>query len=324
MIQGGDFTVGDGTGGESIYSEGKFDDENFSIKHSEPFLLSMANSGPNTNGSQFFVTTLPTYHLDGKHVVFGKLLVGKSVIRHVEHVTTEANDKPVQDVVISNCGEIPPNASLSDYIISDGTGDPFEDFPEDEESVKATKKSEDGSGVKDDPRPALEAAEKIKQIGTNVLKNAGNDVKLKQLALEKYKKALRYVNEYIPDFEQYPVEYNSYVKLKIALLLNVALVALQLGNVTEAYNAANNALEVIPDNGNGSKTYAKERAKALYRRGLASARNRNEQSAIKDYELALKIVPGDTAILNELQRAKAVIQKRREGEKAAYSKFFGH
>ena len=91
MVQGGDTTAGDGTGGLSVYGE-RFEDENFEIKHTKPGLLSMANAGKNTNGSQFFITTVPTPHLDGRHVVFGRVIKGMSVVRALENTSTQ-NDK---------------------------------------------------------------------------------------------------------------------------------------------------------------------------------------------------------------------------------------
>jgi len=112
MIQGGDFTAGDGTGGESIYGE-KFADENFIIKHTKAGQLSMANAGPGTNGSQFFITCKDTPHLDGKHVVFGHVVDGMDIIKQIENLPCGQNDKPEMDIIVEDCGEMPKEYKAS-------------------------------------------------------------------------------------------------------------------------------------------------------------------------------------------------------------------
>merc|ERR1712121_388034 len=104
MCQGGDFTNHNGTGGKSIYGN-KFADENFTLKHTEPGCLSMANAGPNTNGSQFFLTTVVTNWLDGKHVVFGKVVGGMDVVKKVEGFGSNSG-KTTKKILIAECGQL--------------------------------------------------------------------------------------------------------------------------------------------------------------------------------------------------------------------------
>ena len=109
MLQGGDIVKGNGTGSVTCVGKSKFKDENFIHKHTKPGILSMANSGPNTNGSQFFITTVVTSWLDGKHVVFGEVLEGMDVVKKVESYGSSPSGKTSKRVIISDCGILKDN-----------------------------------------------------------------------------------------------------------------------------------------------------------------------------------------------------------------------
>ncbi|KAF6206458.1 hypothetical protein GE061_017691 [Apolygus lucorum] len=157
MVQGGDFTVGNGTGGESIYG-GTFDDEALDGKHEKPFLLSMANRGKDTNGSQFFITTQPAPHLDGVHVVFGEVVSGQNVVLHIEQQPVDRMNRPLQDAKVVNCGELvlkpkskpkkvePSSDEAESSADSDGSSQKGES--DEEKSKKKKKKKEKKSKKK--------------------------------------------------------------------------------------------------------------------------------------------------------------------------------
>uniref|UniRef100_A0A4W3I1L3 Peptidyl-prolyl cis-trans isomerase D n=1 Tax=Callorhinchus milii TaxID=7868 RepID=A0A4W3I1L3_CALMI len=291
MIQGGDFSNQNGTGGESIYGE-KFEDESFHYKHDCEGLLSMANAGPNTNGSQFFITTVPTPHLDNKHVVFGRVLKGMRVVKMLENIEVK-DEKPVKLCAIEDCGQIEGD----DWGLApnDGSGDAYPDFPEDADDQV------------DDVDKIIAIAEDLKNIGNNLFKCQDWN-----MALTKYAKALRYVSNF--GIEKDDEENSSYKKLEdlaVSCNLNQAACQLKLCDWTGAIENCDTAFEIDPSN-----------TKALYRRAQALQALKNYDQALADLKKAQEVAPEDKAINSEILRVKQKIKQEKEKERAVYAKMF--
>ncbi|PKI44476.1 peptidyl-prolyl cis-trans isomerase CYP40-like [Punica granatum] len=292
IVQGGDISAGNGNGGESIYGL-KFEDENFELKHERKGMLSMANSGPDTNGSQFFITATRTSHLDGKHVVFGRVIKGLGVVRSIEQVTTDDDDSPVPDVMIADCGEIPHG---QDYGITNffKDGDTYPDWPIDLD----------------------ESPSELSWWMTSVdsVKGFGNENYKKQeykMALRKYKKALRYLDICWEKDGIDEVKYAALRKTKSQIFTNIAACKLKLGD----YKGALLETGFVICGGDNI-------AKALFRQGQAYMALNDIDSAIESFSKALVLEPNDGGIKKELAAAKKKVFERSENEKRAYRKLF--
>ncbi|KAJ0097338.1 hypothetical protein Patl1_28755 [Pistacia atlantica] len=287
MIQGGDISAGNGTGGESIYGL-KFEDENFEFKHERKGILSMANKGPDTNGSQFFITTNRTPHLDGKHVIFGKVIKGMSVVRAMEHVDTQDGDYPTRDVIIMDCGEIPEGAD-------DGTsnffkdGDIYPDWPTDLDT-----KPEEISWW-------MQAVDSIKSFGNEEFKK--KDYKM---ALRKYRKALRYLDVCYEKEGMDEEKSSSLRMMKSHVFTNSAACKLKMGDLRGALLDTDYATRDVDDN-----------VKAFFRQGQAHMALNDIDAAVESFKKAMVLEPNDGGIKRELAAAKKKIAERHDQEKKA-------
>lgn len=292
MVQGGDISAGDGTGGESIYGL-NFEDENFELKHERKGMISMANSGPNTNGSQFFITTTRTSHLDGKHVVFGKVIKGMGVVRSIEHVATPDGDYPTLDVIIADCGEIPGGTDdgIANFFKD---GDMFPDWPAD---------------LDESPMELswwMNAVESVKNFGNEHYKKQDY-----RMAIRKYRKALRYLDICWEKEDIDEEKSLSLRKTKSQIFTNSSACKLKLGDLKGALLEADFAIREGENN-----------VKALFRQGQAYMALNDIDSAVQSFKKALDLEPNDGGIKKEIAVAKKKIADRRDLERKAYSRMF--
>ena len=293
MIQGGDYTNHNGTGGYSIHGA-EFPDESFdTVPLNKPGLLCMANRGPNTNGSQFFITCAPCSHLDGKHVVFGKVKAGMNTVRRMEHTATGAADVPLAPVKIADCGSL---ETLPDCLASgtDEFGDAYSDWPEDTEP-----------GMSDSEK--FNAGEAVRVFGNT----AFGQRKFTE-AIAKYEKALRYLDAVIPT----SAISSDLTNKRFLCFSNLAQANLMMEKFSPAFDAANEAVKLDQTATGGKNT------KALFRRATASIGMKDYESAKKDLTACLSLEPANEDIKNRHEFVLLQIKAEKDKEKKQYSKMF--
>jgi peptidyl-prolyl isomerase D len=293
MIQGGDFIRGNGQGGSSIYGP-EFDDENFQLKHDAPFLLSMANHGPNTNASQFFITVAPTPHLDDKHVVFGKVIKGQDVVTECENVEVDTDNqhKPKTPVIISACGAL---AEGEDDGVQTDPADIYPNLPE------LSKVDFANISV------VLVVAESIRQLGNKSFEKADH-----RKALNMYIKALRYLQT---ASKKKTVAAEDKAKLKKAELpcrSNKAACHLQLKDFDAAAKECNVVLKEEPEN-----------VKVLFRLAQAQSNMKDFDAALENLKKCNTLDPSNKPVIAFFESTKKKREIYNEHQQKKMSAMFG-
>ena len=286
MLQGGDFTRGDGTGGVSIYGE-KFADEGFPYAHDVPMLLSMANAGKDTNGSQFFITTKPTPHLDGKHVVFGRVLKGQDVVRLVENEKgDDSSNRPFRDCRIDDCGELREG---EDDGVQVDPSDPYPLYPSDGDPLTVDA--------------LLDVSAKVRELGNALFKAGQWDA-----AVRKYDKAVRYT-----EMEEFPSpdEQQRMQQARLLSLLNRAACHLKVGRFAQAKADCEAALAIDPDSGKGRM-----------RLGQALIGLKDDEEGVRELERAQKAMPGEKSIATLIAQTKKKLAEEKRKQAAVWGKMF--
>ncbi|SCU98206.1 LAFA_0G16314g1_1 [Lachancea sp. 'fantastica'] len=329
MIQAGDVVYGKdgqnctksaeiGKGGCSIYAQedefrstespdgircyGNFADENLG-EFPDSFIVAMANMGTeNSNSSQFFITTQSAPHLNEKHSIFGKVLHGKSVVRTVERSKVDSDGFPEEPVFIENCGQWQKSMGIPLFNASNDPigGDIYEEFPEDDLNFD-----------QESAEQAFKASEIMKNSGSLLFKQRNF-----KDALFKYKKSLRYVNEFVPE-PDVSQEYNiKFTDLKAKLYLNISLVYLQLQQFEDSLTYTTFLLEMP-----GSSQL--DKAKAYYRRGNCHFAKKRFDKALADYTSCKELNPDDEAVDKKITDCQANLDRIKENTKRSLAKFFG-